>query len=88
MEPIFRKLDSVATICFLKIDSSQIVYLQALFEGYDGLGVLKTFDETIGGICIITTADMQADVVAFLHGIAADIAWEPIEGPSQVDFLL
>ena len=87
-ELIFQKLDSLTTICFLKIDPSQIVYLQALFEGYDGIGVLKTFDQSIGGVCIITTTDMQADVIAFLEGISVDIAWEPTQGPSEVDFLL
>ena len=76
------------SICFLKIDPSQIVYLQALFEGYDGVGVVKTFDQDLGGICIISTIDMQAEIERIITALSSEISFESVSGPDEIRYLL
>ena len=48
------------------IDPAKIVLYQAIFEGYDNLGQLRTVDNKKGIIEILTTVDLKEDCIKLL----------------------
>lgn len=70
-----EQLDSDTVALCIKVRPKDIVILQAIVEGYDGLAVLRTLDEELGIISIIAVNDSVCEVESFLDGISAQFEW-------------
>ena len=79
------RLDPVGCALYLQVKRADIVYLSALFEGYDGLGIIKTVDEEHGIVCVLTTAGVLDGCLGLLEGISAEIPWRIVERPTNLD---
>ncbi len=64
-----------------------IVFFHALLEGYDGLAVVKTVDESRGVIALIATLSMQDVLKEFLLSVKAELPWRIWEGEINVEEL-
>ncbi|MCB9029472.1 MAG: DUF4911 domain-containing protein [Deltaproteobacteria bacterium] len=80
-------VDSETAIITLQLPRSEVVYLQALFEGYDGLASVKTFEDDHSIVCLITSKDSLSEVEALLEGIQSETRWRSIKPPQDFSSL-
>lgn len=66
-------LDDETAIVFLHCPGQQIVLLQANFEIYEDIGVVRTIDVRTSQVCIVTTKYMLDDCLAVLEGLKEQI---------------
>ncbi len=65
-------------VILLEVSRPDIVFFQALFESYEGLGVVRTMDSELSIIAILTTPDMIDTVHEVLVSISAPDGRSPI----------
>ena len=58
---------------FLRLAPEDIVYLKAILESYDELGVLRTLDQKTGDVVILSLPDLKADLDGLLESMANEI---------------
>ena len=90
MELELTHLDSEAIALYLEIPGRKVVELQAYFDLYEGLGVVRTIDIQNSLVCIITTPTMLEKCSAALNALRETIPWRSIPQPKSVaeeDFL-
>lgn len=46
----------------LRVKPEYIWYVNGIFEGYDGLGVVRTIDKSTGLLEILSTKDQEEDI--------------------------
>ena len=79
------EVDSETVLLLLEVPRSQIVFLSALIEGYDGLAVSKTIDESRGLVCLITTKDYEPECLRLLDSLKSEMPWRFYEGRFNQD---
>ena len=67
--------DKTSSTLLLDVERSQIVFFQALFESYEGIGTIRTLDQSQGLISILTTPDCCGTVLEVLHSLPPEISW-------------
>ncbi len=80
-------LDGVGCALYLEVDRTKIVLLHAIFEGHDGLGIIKTLDERRGLVCVLTTHDMLPNCEACLESLRSVISWRSVVRPDTIENL-
>jgi len=88
MDIIADKLDDHIVALYLEVPGSQIVELQAHFELYEGLGIVRTLSVRMSLVCILTTLDMQNDCIELLHSLRDNaqgdsIRWRAAPRPDE-----
>ena len=56
-----------------------ICFISGLFEGYDGLGVIRTIDKEKGLIEILSTKDQEEDLRALASQLSTEIELELLD---------
>ncbi|MCB0319293.1 MAG: DUF4911 domain-containing protein [Bdellovibrionales bacterium] len=59
----------------LEVSRADIVFLQAIFESYEGLGTVRTMDKSIPVIAILSTQDMMPVVIEVLESLQQQCVW-------------
>ncbi|NLF24173.1 MAG: DUF4911 domain-containing protein [Deltaproteobacteria bacterium] len=85
MEPAWRELDSHTSVVFLHVPAAKLVVLQALFETYEGLGLVRTLDMRRGLISILAAPDMQQDCTALLKAVWEQTGWRNAAVPDALE---
>ena len=57
----------------IQSESKYIWYINGIFEGYDGLAVVRTLDKEKGIIELLSTLDQSEDLYKLLHELANEI---------------
>lgn len=73
--PGIVQIDPYSTVLFLEVPAQSIVTMQALFESYEGLGLVRTMDRARSIIAILTTPDMESRCSALLDSLASTLHW-------------
>jgi len=60
---------------FLRLAPNDIVYLKAILESYDELGVLRTLDQKTGDVVILSLPDLKPDLEGLLSSLANEISF-------------
>lgn len=71
------KLDEQSTAFFLDVPGSKVVLLQAIFETYEGVALVRTLDVKNSLVAIVTTNDFEHEVLDILNDIKENINWRP-----------
>ena len=85
MLPAPERLDDYGLALYLEVPGTQLVALQACFESYEGLGVVRTLDIRRSLVCILTTPGMLDDCLRLLESQKSEIAWQGTGRPSDLD---
>ena len=83
---MWQRADNQTEVFCIEVPPSRIVLLQGLFESYDGIGVVKTFDHVKGIVCIITSSSMREECTQLLEASSNLIPWR--EFPLEEDLEL
>ncbi|MDZ4784692.1 MAG: DUF4911 domain-containing protein [bacterium] len=89
MVSVFGKsyLDDLTVVINIEIDPAKLVLIHALFESYDGMGVVKTLDEKRGIVSIITTKSCEPVCDELLLSLKEDLPWRYFEGEANLEDL-
>lgn len=72
-------------LCYrARVQPSEIHFVCSITEGYDGMAVVRTVDESAGIVEFLVTVDMRGDFEAFLTGLARETPLEA-QAPVLVD---
>ncbi len=80
-------IDDVTECIILELPASKIVFIHALFEGYDGLAQVKTLDTKRSLLCLIATRDTAPDCLRVLESLRGEVAWRQVAPPENFDEL-
>lgn len=75
-------IDSVMQAIYLELPESKVVLLQAIFEMYEGLGLVRTLDREKSFVCVLTSKDLLTDCKNLLGSIKGDLMWRHGPTPS------
>ena len=78
-----EEIDDQSVVIYLDCPGTDVVLLQAYFDLYEGLGIVRTLDIRRSLVCILTTPDMLKDCIAALASIQDKIPWRYAPYPSQ-----
>lgn len=76
-------IDGDSVVVYLDCPGTDVVLLQAYFDLYEGLGIVRTLDIRRSLVCILTTPDMLSNCLAALESIQGQIPWKFAPYPSQ-----
>ena len=76
-------IDAQSVILYLDCPGTQVVMLQALFDIYEGVGVVRTLDIRNSLVCVLTTPSMLNDCIAVLESIRDKVQWSYAPIPSE-----
>ena len=85
MPPVPEKLDEHACALYLEVPRAQLVALQAYFETYEGVGLVRTLDMRRSLVCILTTPAMLDDCLRLLAYLQPEIGWQTATRPPDLD---
>jgi hypothetical protein len=68
-----QSLKSKDLLIHIRSEAKFIWYINGIFEGYDGLGVVRTQDKEKGIIEILSTADQSKDLFELLNHLSQEI---------------
>lgn len=77
--------DPEGRIVYLEVPAAQVVMLQAYFELYEGLGIVRTLDCRKSLVCILTTSTVLDDCIKALLELQPSIQWRPVPLPSEAE---
>ena len=72
-----------SVVIYLDCPGSHVVLLQAFFDLYEGLGVVRTLDIKRSLVCILTTPSMLAECLEALESIKDKVHWRFAAIPEQ-----
>lgn len=67
---------------YVKVEPDKIIYLDRIFEGHDGLGIVSTIDGKTGDVVIHVTPDTRKEVLELLEHVP--IKCEVQAGPPEI----
>ena len=70
---------------FLKLLPKNIVYLKAVLESYDEIGILRTLNKDTGEVVILAVSDLKSELDDLLEGISAELEFTIQESPLNWD---
>jgi hypothetical protein len=68
-----QSLKSKDLLIHIRSEAKYIWYINGIFEGYDGLGVVRTLDKEKGIIEILSTTDKSKDLYELLNHLSREI---------------
>ena len=71
-------IDQETCAYYLQVPRDQIVLLQAYFELYEGLGLVRTLDVKASLVCVLTTPSLSGDCERALQAVRGQIPWQPV----------
>jgi hypothetical protein len=88
MDILPDKLDENTVAIYLEIPGSQIVELQAYFELYEEIGIVRTLSVRKSLVCVLTTNEMMKDCIELLHSLrdnngSENIRWRAAPRPDE-----
>lgn len=78
-------LDPICRAIYLEVPGSAIVLLQAFFESYEGVGIIRTLSVRKSLVCILTTESMFEDCCSVLHAIRHQVPWRGVPKPEEAE---
>lgn len=75
-------IDAQSVVIYLDCPGSNVVLLQAYFDIYESLGVVRTLDIKESLVCILTTPSMLNDCLEVLAAIQPSVGWTFAQIPS------
>jgi len=75
--------DEQTALFYLEVPGSKVVLLQAYFENYDGVGIVRTISIKHSLVCIMTTPSMANTCIAVLESIAESVPHRSIAKPED-----
>ncbi|MFM1846998.1 MAG: hypothetical protein RL417_472 [Pseudomonadota bacterium] len=78
-------IDTGTCAFYLVVPSDKVVLLQAFFELYEGLGIVRTLNLRKSLVCILTTPSMIDDCRRALEAIRSMIPWGPVARPDEAE---
>jgi len=88
MNELWHPLDQYTLVAFLTVPEMNLVKLQAIFESYEGIAMVRTLDMRRHLVSILTTPEMRPWCDALLTEIQAETEWRAAPPPPQPDFEL
>lgn len=76
-------IDAQSVVLYLDCPGTHVVLLQAYFDIYEGIGVVRTLDIRNSLVCILTTPSMLQDCLAVLDSIRPQVQWNFAPIPSE-----
>lgn len=86
--PYVHNLDEHTRGIYLEIPAAKVVFFQAVFEAYEGLGTVRTIDIGKSLVCLVTTDTMLSDCFAALAALKAQVPWRFSSETHDLDYLL
>ena len=83
--PEIEHSDETARIVYLEVPPSKVVLLQAYFELYEGLGVVRTLNLKKSLLCVITTKCQLVECIEALNSVRDIIGWRFVPIPPDGD---
>lgn len=74
-ENSFHQNHDGGVVLFLEAPTHAIVILQAIFESYEGIGLVRTMDSKKGILTILSTVDTFDEVTRVLASLQETIPW-------------
>ena len=78
-------IDTGTCAFYLVVPSEKVVLLQAFFELYEGLGIVRTLNLRKSLVCVLTTPSVMDDCRRALEAIRSMIPWSPVPRPEEAD---
>ncbi len=69
-------IDAQTEAFYLEVPADKVVLLQAFFELYEGLGVVRTEDVERSLVCVMTTTSLVHTCAAALEALRPEIGWK------------
>jgi hypothetical protein len=77
-------VDESTTAFYLQVPPTQVVVLQALFESYEGVGIVRTMDVHSSVVSILTTPAMADTCEKILASVQKTINWKELPASHPV----
>jgi hypothetical protein len=78
-------IDPETCAFYLEVPSEKVVLLQAFFELYEGLGIVRTLNLRKSLVCILTTPSVVEDCRGALEAIRSMIPWSGVARPEEAE---
>ena len=86
-KPYLEQLDDGSVAIYLYTPGPKVVLLQAYFELYECVGVVRTLDIRSSLVCVVTTSSLLEDCLEILEQVKTATCWEfaprPDSGPNS-----
>ena len=79
LNPNNNQLPTEMSPIFLRLAPQDIVYLKAILESYDELGVLRTLDQKTGDVVILSLPDLKPALEGLLSSLVNEINFTILE---------
>ncbi len=82
--------DDQSCVLYLEVPASKVVLLQAYYELYEGVGIVRTLDISSGLVSILTTSCLLADCLEVLDSIQEKTLWRfasPSHEAKRVEYM-
>ncbi len=83
MNALVDTLDDLTRAIYLTVPGEDVVKLQAYFEQYEGIGIVRTLSIKKSLVAIITTPSMLVECFHVLEDLKQQIPWKQIERPQE-----
>lgn len=80
---IIDALDEVTSCIYLKVPEKKVVFMQSIFEIYDGIATVRTLDIKNSLICIIVPNSNLELCLEILNSIKREVGFEFISKPKS-----
>ncbi|GAB7140851.1 hypothetical protein RsTz2092_08040 [Deferribacterales bacterium RsTz2092] len=67
--------------------TANIVYLNAILDSYDGLGIMRTVDKTAGRVVIYTTSYCEKTLLEVLSSLGREGIWVVVSDVDSEDIV-
>lgn len=82
-----HQLDPHTFGIYLEVPAAKVVFFQAVFETYEGLGTVRTIDIGRSLVCLVTTDSQLEQCLAALESLKARVPWRFSEQRIDLDFI-
>ena len=84
----YDSLDSQAEALYLTVPPARVVLLQALFESYEGVALVRTLDTAASLMCVCTTPSQREVCTRILESVKESIPWRAGPRPPEAAAVL
>ena len=85
---MFYALDDHTRVAYLEVPGKFVVLLQAFFELYEGVGIVRTLDIRRSLVSILVPTALENDCKEILNAIRGQVPWRLIDPPDIADRFL
>lgn len=69
---------------YLEAPPEEIVYIQAIFESYEGVAIVRTAERKRAVLVLLVAEDFLSTAWAILDALKNEVAWTPILRPADL----